>query len=151
EVPEHFIEQRLVVASDIEQADLEILEHGQLRKYFAPLRDIADAGASAHVGRGMGNILAIERDVSRTSAQETHEANHLAGVNLHAQIAQDLGFTIGDREIVDVEHNAIVLTSRARQEAVRFKHQTLVTRWSRATIGGLSGVCVCFSILWLPR
>ena len=102
-----------------QQTDLKILQNGKLRENLSALRDIADPGACAHVGRGARQISALEKDLPGTRPQEAHdaleqggladpvsahEADDLAALDLEVHVAQDECLTVRDLKLLDAQH-----------------------------------------------
>src|SRR5262245_16967559 len=110
-----------VLALERTKTGLEILLHGQQRKYLAALRHEADAFSRALVGLQTGDVAAVEYDRARRNriladhgpqqrgladAVAPEHARHLAGLGRDRDATQRLGGAVVEIDVLDLKHRS---------------------------------------------
>src|SRR6266540_3942534 len=101
------------------QPDAEILQHRQVGKDAAPLRDVADASARDLVRLAAREVKAVELDLARASLRQTHDRAQrcgfadavapeqrraLAHLYLQSHALEDVKFSDMDMDVVEPKH-----------------------------------------------
>ena len=101
------------------ETEEKVFVHGELGKYFAPLRNVGDAELGPGLGAQPGDVLALEADPPFPRPEEpddgleegglshsvpAEDAGDLTGPHVDAQPAQDMALTVEGMEILDLEH-----------------------------------------------
>src|SRR6266511_2465018 len=110
-------------------AELQVLEHGELRPQLAALGHLADPEPRSLVRRHLGQRLALEEDLAPGGRQDARDGaqrgrlagpvgadqrDHLALVDRQAHAAQRLGVAVVDVDVADLEHATLPPPRAAR-------------------------------------
>src|SRR4029453_17065860 len=100
-----------VATAAAEQADAQVLRHGEVGEDLAPLRELTDAARAPLPRPPPHEVAAVEDDAPRPRGQEphngleqgrladaiaAHEADHVARRHAEGDVPEDLALPVGD-------------------------------------------------------